>query len=88
MRLTEKRRRVLAALAAQDWQRDGCLTAYEVACKCRQQRNASDWAHAPLREMGGAGLVEIVGVGPSNSATWRITDAGRAALAARGGERG
>lgn len=77
MKITEKRRLVLAALAAQDWQRDGCLTAYEVAVKCRQKSAA--WAYAPLSALARFGLVESAGTS-WRSVTWRITDAGRVTL--------
>jgi hypothetical protein len=79
-RLSQTRRRILAHLAKCNSERDGCPDAREIAQACGEHHRASDWAHGPLREMAFHGLVERVGVSPSNASTWRITDAGRTAL--------
>ncbi|WP_407531022.1 hypothetical protein [Methylobacterium oryzisoli] len=84
MKITEKRRRVLAALDAWDWEKNGCMTAFDIGHRCCRGNNFSDWAHAPLREMSAAGMVELVGKARCGSRTWRITDAGRAALQSQG----
>lgn len=80
-KLSEPATRVLRQLERAerlDW---GSQTAYEIACGCGEERRAADWAHGKLRVLSWHKLVEPAGVaGDTNARTWRLTEAGRAAL--------
>lgn len=76
--LSETRQAILRCLAQHDWERDGCPSAGEISVACG--RTLRCWANGPLREMRFDGLTEAVGYTLSGARTWRITDAGRAAL--------
>jgi hypothetical protein len=79
--LTDKRRRILRCLDKINERNEACPSAYEVAIRCGEHRTASDWAIRPLADMAEKGWTERVGVTVGNARTWRITEAGRAALA-------
>ena len=78
-RLTDKRLAVLKALAAYH-PADNEPDHHAIAVKCGKEYSASDWAHAPLRELLAVGLVEVAGRRSVGGRTWRITERGRAAL--------
>lgn len=86
-KLTPKQAEILRCLANHDWQRNGCQTARDVSEACGHRTRT--WAADGLLALERRGLAEMAGVAlwSGNARTWRITDAGRAALAARGGER-
>ena len=78
-RLTDKRLVVLRVLAAYH-PADNAPDHHAIAVKCGREYSASDWAHAPLRELLTAGLVEVAGRRSLGGRTWRITHKGRAAI--------
>lgn len=79
LKMTEKRLAVLRALAAYH-PADREPDHHQIAVACGRDYCAADWAHAPLRDLEKAGLVEVAGKRTFGGRLWRITKAGRERL--------
>lgn len=84
-RTTGKQRETLALLRAANAHHDSCLSAYELAYFSGARSGViseGERIHARLKTCERKGWVERVGVTMTNARTWRLTEAGTAALEA------